>query len=260
MIAEADLSDLGRAKQLLENPGFVARVAGAIGIPVEGVLHALPERAAASVEHATKAALEAALGVAVATLGGRTGDDPSNVWHKIAVAATGAAGGAFGLPALTIELPVSTTVMLRSVADIARSKGEDLRQPAAAVACIEVFALGSRSKGDDNAESVYYAARIALAKAVSEAAAYLTEGAIADRAAPALARLIAVVAQRFGVVVTQKAAAQLVPVIGAAGGAAINVAFMAHFQDMAEGHFTVRALERKYGEAAVRAAYDTLPR
>jgi hypothetical protein len=51
-----------------------------------------------------------------------------------------------------------------------------------------------------------------------------------------------------------------VPILGAVGGAAINVAFMDHFQDSAEGHFTVRNLERQYGTEAVRAAYDKLPR
>lgn len=258
-LAEADLVALGRAKKLLEDPGFVARLADAVGMPVDKLLHALPDRAKSSVEKATQAALEKALKLALATLGGVSGHEPSNLWHKLVVAATGAAGGAFGLPALAIELPVSTTLMLRSVADIARSKGEDLRSPQAALACIEVLALGGRSKREDNVESAYYAARIALARAVSEAAAYLARGTAVEGSAPALARLLSAVAQRFGVVVSEKVAAELVPVIGAAGGAAINLAFMDHFQDMAEGHFTVRALERKYGEAEVRAAYMKLP-
>jgi hypothetical protein len=256
---EADLAALGRAKKLLENPGFIARLAGAVGTPVEKLLHALPEKAATSIEKATKAALEKALKVALATLGGDSGHEPSNIWHKLAVAATGAVGGAFGLPALAIELPVSTTIMLRSVADIARTKGEDLRTPEAALACIEVFALGGRSKSDDAAESAYYTVRIALGRAVSEAAAYVA-GEAAAEAAPALVRLIAAIAERFGVVVTEKAAAEFVPVIGGFGGAVINVAFMDHFQDMAEGHFTVRSLERKYGAESVRLAYDKLPR
>jgi hypothetical protein len=259
-IDPADLVMLGRAKKLLENPGFIARLADTVGAPVEKLLHALPEKAATSIEKATKTALEKALKVAVATLGGDSGHEPSNLWHKIAVAATGAVGGAFGLPALAIELPVSTTIMLRSVADIARSKGEDLRAPEGALACIEVFALGGRSKNDDASESAYYAARVALAKAVGEAAAYLAEGAGAREAAPALVRLVATVAERFGVVVTEKAVLELVPIVGAVGGATVNLAFMDHFQDMAEGHFTVRALERKYGEPLVRAAYEQLPR
>ena len=256
-IDQDDLAALGRAKKLLENPSLITRLANAVGTPVGKLLHALPEKATRSIEKATKAALEKALKVALSTLGGDSGHEPSNIWHKIAVAATGAVGGAFGLPALPIELPVSTTIMLRSVADIARTKGEDLRTAEAALACIEVFALGGRSKDDDAAESAYYAVRIALGKTVGEAAAYVA-GEASGQAAPALVRLIAAIAERFGVVVTEKAAAEFIPVVGGMGGAVINVAFMDHFQDMAEEHFTVRSLEHKYGAEVVRAAYDKL--
>jgi hypothetical protein len=259
-MSDSDLADLGRAKKLLEHPGFIARVADIGGAPVEMLLRALPDKASTAIQTATRTALEKALKVAMATLGGEGGHEPSNLWHKIAVAATGAAGGAFGLAALAIELPVSTTVMLRSVADIARSKGEDLNTPESALACIEVFALGAQNKSGDAAESAYYAVRITLARAVSEAAEYLTGKAAVEEGVPALARLITAVAERFGVVVAEKAAAVLVPIVGAVGGAAINVAFMDHFQDMAQGHFIVRSQERKYGAEAVRAAYDKLPR
>jgi hypothetical protein len=54
--------------------------------------------------------------------------------------------------------------------------------------------------------------------------------------------------------------AQGVPVIGALGGATINVLFADHFQDVARGHFAVRRLERKYGNEAVRTAYATILR
>ena len=57
---------------------------------------------------------------------------------------------------------------------------------------------------------------------------------------------------------TQKAAGMLVPGIGAAAGATINLMFMNHFQDVSRGHFTVRRLERQYGEDAVRAAWQAL--
>jgi hypothetical protein len=49
-----------------------------------------------------------------------------------------------------------------------------------------------------------------------------------------------------------------VAVIGAVGGAAVNLAFIEHFQDLARGHFTVRRLERTYGADIVRAEYDRL--
>ena len=73
-----------------------------------------------------------------------------------------------------------------------------------------------------------------------------------------LVRLIAQIASRFGVAVTQKLAAQAVPVIGALRGAAVNYAFIDHFQEVARAHFVVRRLERRYGKETVRAAYDRL--
>ena len=57
-------------------------------------------------------------------------------------------------------------------------------------------------------------------------------------------RLVAQLASRFGVAVTEKAAAQAVPIVGAVGGAAINAAFADHFQNVARGHFIIRRLER----------------
>ena len=71
-----------------------------------------------------------------------------------------------------------------------------------------------------------------------------------------LVQLIAQIASRFGVVVTQKMAAQAVPLVGALGGAAVNYLFIGHFQEVARAHFVVRRLERRYGKDAVRAAYD----
>ena len=47
--------------------------------------------------------------------------------------------------------------------------------------------------------------------------------------------------------------------LGAAGGGAVNVLFMNHFQQMARGHFTVRRLERAYGPAFAQAEYARLP-
>jgi hypothetical protein len=40
----------------------------------------------------------------------------------------------------------------------------------------------------------------------------------------------------------------------------VNYAFIEHFQDVARGHFTVRRLERTYGEELVRTEYERLAR
>jgi hypothetical protein len=121
-----------------------------------------------------------------------------------------------------------------------------------------VLALGGKRSGDDAADTGYWATRVALGKAVSEAAAYLAERGLAEEGAPPLVRLIIAIAERFGVIVGEEAAAKAVPVIGAVAGAAVNYAFMSHFQDMARGHFIVKRLEDKYGTDEVERAYTQL--
>ena len=59
---------------------------------------------------------------------------------------------------------------------------------------------------------------------------------------------------------SEKVAAEALPVVGAAGGASINLLFIDHFQDVAQAHFTIRKLERKYGQDAVRAEYERIKR
>jgi hypothetical protein len=179
--------------------------------------------------------------------------------HTVAVATSGAIGGALGLAALSIELPISTGLILRSIADIAASEGENPTHLETKLACLTVFALGSpKDRRDDAAESGYFAARAALASAVTEAAKHIAQKGIAKGGGPALVRLISLITARFGIVVSEKAAAQLVPVIGAAGGALINTIFIGHYQDMARGHFIVRRLEKVHGAEPVREAYDKL--
>ena len=165
----ADLADLRMARDLLEAPGLAARLSNLVGSPIEKGLALLPDAWHETVNDVVRGAIEQAMNTALRTLDASDGArrTPADWLHKIAVGATGAAGGAFGLPALAIELPVSTTIMLRSIADIARSEGERLDRPEARIECMRVLALGGRSTGDDAAETGYFAARAALAKAVS---------------------------------------------------------------------------------------------
>jgi hypothetical protein len=259
LLSKAELAQLKRAKVLLENPGIAAKLSSMAGAPIEKGMKMLPARWQKNVHTATEAALMKALGVAVSSLGQKKPLSSSDRLHKLAAAISGAAGGTFGIAALAIELPISTTVMLRSIADIAAAEGEDPRHLDTKLACLMVFALGSSKDASDNAaESGYFAARSALATAVTEAAKHLAQKGLGKSGAPALVRLISLIASRFGIVVSQKAAAQLVPVIGAAGGALINTIFIGHYQDMARGHFIVRRLEKVHGQEPVRAAYDEL--
>ena len=252
-----DLAALRRAVRSLEHPGLAARLTNMIGKPVELIGNALPASASQVIATATSKGLEAALKVALRTMQ-RTPHAGSQLLHKALATASGAAGGAFGLATLPIELPVSTIIMLRSIADIARSEGEDLSDPEAALSCVQVFALGGRAGSADASQSGYFTVRGMLAKSVTEAARFIAERGVLEEGAPVLVRFITLVASRFGVVVTQKVAAQALPVVGALGGAAVNYAFIQHFQDVALGHFTVRRLERVYGKSLVRTEYERL--
>ena len=257
-MTQDDIDRLKYAKELLENPGLVAKLTNIIGMPFEKASAYLPAKWTGTIQTITQKSLTHALDAAIRTIDHNDNKLASNTLHKFLVAASGGIGGAFGLPALAIELPATTVIMFRSIADIARSEGEDVHMIETKLACLEVFALGGGSEKDNAAESGYYAVKALLAKQVSEAAKYIVEKGIVEEGAPVLIRLIATIASRFGATVTQKAAASAVPVIGAAGGALINSIFMDHFQNMARGHFIMRSLERKYGAELMKGKYEVL--
>jgi hypothetical protein len=262
---DEDLGSLKQARAILENPSLTARLSNYVGKPIEYALDMLPAKAGGLITEATQKAIHAALKAALMTMGksnataGEAAPASSKWLHKAGAAVSGGVGGFFGLAAVTVELPVSVTIMMRAIADVARGEGADLGELSTQLDCVQVLGLGGRSKSDDAAEVGYFAAREAMAKAAVDATSFLaTGGKLGATAAPPLVRLINAVASRFGVQVTEKVAAQAVPVIGAAAGALINTAFVNHYQQMARGHFTVRRLEKKYGKAVVEAAYQQL--
>jgi hypothetical protein len=255
-MSSADETELRRAVGLIEKQTLATRLTRALGGHVEALGRVMPASARRGVALATESAMRVALKVALRTLGpdrgvGRTSDR----FHKVAAAASGAVGGAFGIAALAVELPVSTTILLRSIAEIARSEGEDLANAEARLACVEVFALGGHVDEEAGIEGGYLAARAMLAQSVSETAKFMLKSGIVGETAPVVVRMISQVATRFGVAVSEKLAAQAVPILGAFGGAAVNAAFADHFQTLARGHFIVRRLERRYGPEFVHDAY-----
>jgi hypothetical protein len=250
-----ELDQLRMAKWLLEKPSLAMRLADTIGAPLERGLGLLPEKWAGTVQQAVNKSLVKALDAAVKSLDKGPAGPEKRKFHRVAVTAAGAAGGAFGLAGLIVELPISTILMLRSIADIARTEGEDLSNIEARLSCLEVFALGGRTKDDDAAETGYFAIRTALARSVSEAARFVAERGVVEHSSPAIVRFITSIGSRFGIAVSEKVAAMAVPVLGAAGGAVINSMFIRHFQDTATGHFIIRRLERAYGRELVEQQY-----
>lgn len=270
----ADLRALEQAVALLETPSLTIRIANMVGTPVEWALDRLPATSAEKIHKGIHAALKKAVSGALLTMNDKAVVAARPRTHTAMAAASGAMGGFFGLAGTLVELPVTTTLIMRSVADIARAEGFTLSDPLVQADCVQVFALGGRSAEDDAADSAYYATRVGLTELAKETGKALVEAAAGHatreaaratfqgmqltpaQAASWLAQIIETVAQRFGVKVTEKFALQAAPVMGAVSGAAINAMFISHYQNMARGHFTVKRLERKYGEAAVREAYS----
>ncbi|MCW6027044.1 MULTISPECIES: EcsC family protein [Stenotrophomonas] len=263
-----DWRDLQRAVDLLESPTLTAKMANLIGSPLEFAVKRLPDSVSRRIHGAVEAALFKSAQAALWTMDNTPGKAASTRWHKLAAATSGAVGGAFGFTTLFIELPVSTTIMMRSVADVARSEGFDLREMSTRHACLEVFALGGNSGKDDASETGYYITRGFTAEVMRHLSAELAGRAVGGspvmigltpkEAGKWLAKLVEKVAARFGVVVTEKFAAQAVPIVGAVAGATLNTMFTDYYQDVARGHFIVRRLERTYGYETVRAAYSML--
>ena len=257
-LSAEDNIQLAQAKQLLENPGLAAKITDFIGSPIEQGFALLPKSVSAGIGKATEIALMKASDAALFTMKKTPHESSSDRWHKLGVAVSGGVGGFFGLSALAVELPLSTTIMLRSIADIARSEGEQLDEINTKMACLEVFALGGESNDDDQAEKGYFAVRTVLANSIAETAEYIATKGFSKEAGPMMVKVIIVVAEKFGVQVSQKIAAQAIPALGAAGGAIINTLFIDHFQDMARGHFIIRKLERKYGEELIKLTYQSI--
>ncbi|WP_206997356.1 EcsC family protein [Trinickia mobilis] len=262
-----DLKALRHAKAQLESPSLTMKLAGIVGSPVEKLISSLPGVANEKIADATQIALRKCLQIALRTLGkadataGAALDKPSNLLHKLAVATTGAAGGAFGFLALPVELPVTTTLMFRSICDIARSEGEDLAAIDSQLQCLAVLGMGSLRKpggAGEDAELGYFIVRGALAQQVSKTTSEIAAKGFTSHSSTALLRLVNAIASRFSVQVSEQIAAKSIPAIGAVLGAMVNTVFIDHFQQMAHGHFTMRRLERRYGQEAVKAAYQTI--
>ncbi len=233
----ASRAELAAAMQRLrEGGGLVMRMADLVGGMLgrtfrlgSRTLQAVPGGQSA-VSRIVEAALKRAFDVAVLRIDVAGEQARSRRFATPLVAMSGAVGGFLGLGGFIPDAAVTTLAIMREIARIAQEAGEDLADPASREACLQVFALNPTET-----EMGYFGTRMVL------------------QGRP-LALLMAEVASRFGLTLSQKFALQAVPVIGAIGGAALNATFLAHYRELARAHFTVRRLERVYGEAAVKQA------
>jgi hypothetical protein len=217
-LSDDDLRFLDEAVHYLERPSLLMRLADLVGMPAEKMLRLLPKQAHEMVGLVARSALERAFAVAVRTLG--SGRWPKgDRWRPLAgpklhvalAAVAGGAGGMFGWSGAAVEIPITTTLMLRSIAQIAQAEGADLADPATVMQCLAVFSYGAPKL--EAMESAFFSWRLAMAGAITEAAAYVAVHGAAGAAhstAPALVRLLGRIAARFQVVISDKLAAEAV--------------------------------------------------
>jgi hypothetical protein len=256
-LTEQETRDLRWAYRHLEHPSLAARLSDVLASPIEEAVALLPKKWRKRIERAATSSIYQALKLAIGSMDLIAPSKSHNMLHKLSVTSIGAASGFFGPLTLLAELPITTTMILRSIADIAHAEGEDLSQREARIACVQVFALGGRSKEDDAAELGYYGLRVTLG--------LYFERDIIDYVAnaqgphiPALIEFVRAIAARFGIVISNKAAVQMVPIAGAVSAGMMNLIFMNHYQDVARGHFIIRRLERDHGIDKIKNAYQTL--
>jgi hypothetical protein len=256
-LTEHEMVQLRWAYRNLEHPSLAARLSNLLAEPIEEAISLLPKPWKRRLDEILKANSYRTVKVAIFTMNLGAEIRPQNRLHKLFALCTGAAGGFFGPLTLLAELPITTTLIIRSIANIARTQGEDLNDMDTRMACVQVFALGARTSDDESADTGYYALRTILGlhfeRDILEYAANAHGPHI-----PAFIELTQAVAARFGVLISDKVALQMVPIAGAASGATLNYIFMKHFQDVATGHFVVRRLERKYGSDLIRNLYQSL--
>src|SRR6056297_3667486 len=192
-----------------------------IGGRAEGLLDRLPPAVRMRLTAATEEALRQAAEAAHRSRD-VVGEGPA--WRVQALTTMmGAAGGMGGLPTALAELPATTTILLRAIQDVAMDHGFDPADPSVRFGSVEVFGAAGPMADDDGVNLGFIGTRVTLTGS-------------------AMRTLIARVAPRLATVLGQKLAAQTVPVLGAAAGAATNYAYTRYYQDMAHVHFGLRRL------------------
>ena len=230
--AEAEAEVAALAARQRRASGVLMQAITFVGGQVEDGLKLLPRAARAQIEGAARRALGHSYGAAARSRTGMAARVSGDRAHRVMATISGALGGLGGLPTALAELPVATTVIFRAVQDVAVQYGEDPSAEETRLECLRVFGAGGPGTGDDGIDTSFIGARISLT-------------------GPALHGLLAKVAPKFAAVLSQKLAAQAVPVLGAAAGAGTNYAFVDYYVEMAHVHFGLRRAARRYGEERV---------
>jgi hypothetical protein len=222
------------AKRQIRANGPMMRLVNKFGGKIEGQMAHLPQGVRDQIESITSHALRRAVTVAGH---GRRAPDLGPRAAPALVALTGAVGGAGGIATALAELPFTVTVILHAILRAAEAEGFDTMLPEVRAEALRVLTAGGPLKDDDGINTSFIGARMTLT-------------------GPALHQLLARIVPGFAAVLSQKLAAQSVPVLGAVSGAALNAAFLTHYRELAHIRFGLLRLTALHGAAPVRAGFE----
>ncbi len=228
--------------------GFIVNLSSMVGKKTEGWFEKAPDDWQSRLDGLIETALHTSYDLALQT---QSDDDSQSLvnralgwaqgerWHSLASAVSGALGGLGGISTTLVEIPVTTTLALRSIQQVAGSYGEDVSKEEIRAQCIAVLSLGGPIEEDDETETALFATRLAVNHTT-------------------VAQAIKIVLPRFGIVLSEKLLAQAVPIIGAVAGATINSVFVSYYQTMAHVHFRLRKLEKSHDADQVLACFNRI--
>jgi hypothetical protein len=214
--------------------GPLMRIVNKFGGKIEGQMAHLPEGVRRQIERITTEALTKAVQVAGH---GRHAPDFGPRAAPALAAFTGAVGGAGGIATALAELPITVTVILHAILRAAEAEGFDTTLPEVRAEALRVLMAGGPMDADDGINTSFIGARMTLT-------------------GPALHKLLAKIVPGFATVLSQKLAAQTVPLLGAVTGAGLNAAFLTHYRELAHIRFALLRLTLLHGAEPVRAQFE----
>jgi len=256
-LTEEDFYSLTDAVRRIQNKSVTKSISDIAARPFDKALNRLPKPIKRNFERMTEKMVIKCLDIAIVSTQKRGVKRRFRKSPRILSAAVGGLSGMLGIAGLPVELPITTYLILRAITDIAQSNGEDLTAAETRIACIEIFALGMPAA--NNGQNIdYYSSRALFKKFSGDAIKYFAERGLVRATSPLVGGFISETAARYSFFVSERAAASAVPIAGAVGSAALNILIMKYFQNIAFVHFTIRRLERKYGQEVVQGHYEKL--
>jgi len=171
--------------------------------------------------------------------------------------AEGIPGAQLVIPSLILtDVTTSMTLLSRHTCRIATAYGYSSKNPENLPHLMAAMAPQSETSDEG-----YLALKTAVVTSIRETGQFMSrttgvllDRQLLDREAPQMIRLITYVADRLGIVITQKELGILVPIAGAVLNSSINVAFQRVGHQTAKDYFRRLLLEDRYGEELVSYA------